>query len=163
MYIADTSNNRIRKVTVSTGIMSTIAGAGVASYNGDGGDATSASLNVPTGVALDPSGMSALVLYTLLTLSDILTLGNVFIADQSNFRIRKVTASTGIITTIAGDGATIYTGDGIAATSSGLSKPYGVALDASGTIAMCDFISSLTFLDQAMCISLILAATVSAK
>ena len=75
----------------------------------------------------------------LLTLSDILTLGNVFIADQSNFRIRKVTVSTGIISTIAGDGATIYTGDGVAATSSGLCKPYGVALDASGTIVMCDF------------------------
>ena len=63
VYIADTSNNRIRKVTVSTGIITTIAGAGYPSYNGDGGDATSAALNTPTGVALDTSGMSAIMLY----------------------------------------------------------------------------------------------------
>ena len=56
VYIADGNNNRIRKVTVSTGIISTIAGAGSASYSGDNGAATSASLNYPSGVALDASG-----------------------------------------------------------------------------------------------------------
>ena len=57
MYIADTDNDRIRKVTVSTGIISTIAGTGSASYSGDNGAATSATLNNPYGVALDASGM----------------------------------------------------------------------------------------------------------
>ena len=56
VYIADFSNNRIRKVTVSTEIISTIAGTGTASYSGDNGAATSATLNYPTGVALDASG-----------------------------------------------------------------------------------------------------------
>ena len=56
MYIADSSNQRIRKVTVSTGIISTIAGTGTGSYSGDNGAATSAGLYRPTGVALDASG-----------------------------------------------------------------------------------------------------------
>ena len=56
MYIADESNNRIRKVTVSTGIITTIAGTGTFSYSGDNGAATSATLYNPTGVAVDASG-----------------------------------------------------------------------------------------------------------
>ncbi len=60
MYVADTSNNRIRKVTVSTGIISTVAGTGSYSYSGDGGDATSAALACPFGLALDTSGMNLL-------------------------------------------------------------------------------------------------------
>ncbi len=56
MYIADTDNNRIRKVTASTGVITTIAGTGSASYSGDNGQATSAALNIPFGVALDSSG-----------------------------------------------------------------------------------------------------------
>ena len=56
MYIADTYNHRIRKVTVSTGIISTIAGTGTAAFSGDNGAATSATLNYPTGVAVDASG-----------------------------------------------------------------------------------------------------------
>ncbi len=60
--------------------------------------------------------------------------GNVYIADRSNHRIRKVTASTGIITTIAGDGSTGYSGDNSQATSTALYYPWGVALDASGMI-----------------------------
>ena len=74
MYIADTSNQRIRKVTVSTGIISTIAGTGASSYNGDSIAATSATLNRPTGVCLD-------------------SFDNVFIADSSNNRVRKLTSS----------------------------------------------------------------------
>ncbi len=64
MYIADWSNHRIRKVTVSTGIITTIAGTGTASYSGDGGAATSALLNSPTAVALDPSGNASCLLVT---------------------------------------------------------------------------------------------------
>ena len=61
-------------------------------------------------------------------------IGNVYIADYRNHRIRKVTVSTGIITTIAGTGSTGYSGDNIEATSAALKYPYGVALDASGRI-----------------------------
>ena len=64
MYIADTSNHCIRKVTVSTGIITTIAGTGSASYSGDGAAATSATLNLPIGVGLDSSGIQ----YNFLTL-----------------------------------------------------------------------------------------------
>ena len=60
MYIPDYDNHRVRKVTVATGIITTIAGTGTGSFSGDGGDATSAALNYPTGVAVDTSGISSL-------------------------------------------------------------------------------------------------------
>ena len=113
IYIADTFNNRIRKVTVSTGVISTIAGTGYQSYSGDNGAATSATLNYPFGVGLD-------------------TAGNVYIADTYNHRIRKVTISTGIITTFAGTGC-CYSGDNGPATAAELYGPYGVAVDSAGT------------------------------
>jgi ribosomal protein S11 len=113
IYIADTLNNRIRKVTVSTGIITTIAGTGTGGYSGDGGEATSATLNYPFDVSLDASG-------------------NVYIADDSDNRIRKVTVSTGIITTIAGNGTAGFSGDNGPATSAACNYPTGVALDPSG-------------------------------
>ena len=113
IYIADQYNHRIRKVTVSTGIILTIAGTGTSSYSGDNGAATSATLNYPYGVVLD-------------------TASNVYIADTNNHRIRKVTISTGIITTIAGTGTTTYSGDNGPATSATLNYPNGVALDSAG-------------------------------
>ena len=114
IYIVDHYNNRIRKVTVSTGIISTIAGTGTSSYSGDNGAATSATLSYPYGVGLD-------------------TASNVYIADTHNHRIRKVTISAGIITTIAGTGATSYSGDNGPATSATLYYPSGVAVDSAGT------------------------------
>jgi sugar lactone lactonase YvrE len=119
IYIADVSNNRIRKVTVSTGIITTVAGNGTAGYNGDSIAATSAELNNPYGVTVD-------------------TYGNLYIGDSSNERIRKVAASTGIITTVAGTGSFGYNGDNIAATSANLATPYGIALDSSGNIYIAD-------------------------
>ena len=117
MYIADYDNNCIRKVTASTGVISTIAGNGASSFIGDGSTATSANLFEPTSVAVDTSG-------------------NIYIADMSNNRVRKVTISTGIISTIAGTGSCdddnyLYGGGG-AATSATLCGPADVALDASG-------------------------------
>jgi sugar lactone lactonase YvrE len=111
MYIADQNNNAIRKVTKSTGIISTIAGMGPThgGYSGDGGQATAAKLYAPSSVALDASG-------------------NLYIADFGNEVIRMVTASTGIITTIAGTGTSGYTGDGGNATAAELDNPYGVAV-----------------------------------
>ena len=150
MYIADYLSTRIRKVTVSTGIISTIAGTGGYSYSGDNGAATSAALKYPRGVAVDASGR--ILYYCLLhryTVSSAMfdeifiyfifdiplyNIGNVYIADTGNNCIRKVTESTGIITTIAGTGTASYSGDGGAATSATLNGPWGVALDASGRI-----------------------------
>ena len=85
VFIADTENNRIRRVDNESGVIRTYAGNGVSTFSGDGGAATSAGLNGPTGVAADGSG-------------------NLFIADSLNHRIRTVNLSTGDIITIAGDG-----------------------------------------------------------
>ena len=137
MYIADYYNNRIRKVAVLTGIITTIAGTGASSYSGDGGKATSAALYYPSGVAVDSSGNHQYtnsltrIDYFLIDFPYSL-LGNVYIADYYNNRIRKVTVSTDIITTIVGTGASSYSGDGGQATSAGL-DPAGVAVDLSGT------------------------------
>src|SRR5439155_1177468 len=113
LYIAAYSNHRIRKVDAATGIITTMAGNGNPTFAGDGGAATSASLNFPASVALDASG-------------------NLYIADPNNNRIRKVAAATGIITTVAGGGSSL--GDGGAATSASLYDPTALALDASGNL-----------------------------
>jgi len=119
VYIADTNNNRIRKVTASTGVITTIAGNGTAGFSGDGSAATSAKLNSPSGVAVDSSG-------------------NVYIADTNNNRIRKVTVSTGVITTVAGNGTAGFFGDGGTATSAEVNGPFGVSLDSAGDIYIAD-------------------------
>src|SRR5581483_11555301 len=108
LYIADTGNCRIRKV--SGGTISTVAGFGFCAFSGDGGPATSAGLALPFGVALDGSG-------------------NIYIAEAGSCRIRKVTAGT--INTIAGNGTCGYAGDGGAATSANLSFPQGVYVSGS--------------------------------
>jgi sugar lactone lactonase YvrE len=116
LYIADSHNQRIRMVNAQ-GTISTVAGNGTASYSGDGSAATSASLFLPEAVAVDASG-------------------NLYIADTNNYRIRKVRGGT--ITTVAGDGVQIYSGDSAAATSAGLDTPTGVATDASGNLYIAD-------------------------
>lgn len=120
LYIADVSNNCIRKVTASTGVISTVAGTTVPGFSGDGGAATAAKLYQPFSVALDASD-------------------NLYITDASNNRIRKVTASTGVISTIAGTGTAGSGGDGFAATSAQFNKPYSISLDNSGNIYLSDF------------------------
>ncbi len=214
MYIADGSNNRIRKVTLSTGIITTLAGTGATTYNGDNVEATSATLNYPSRVMVDSSGgvyicetfnyrirkvtnviypryfvtiqnlfgriISYYYYYYVISVSptavptsfvltqDIITTiagtgdssfsgdggtatsaslshpygialdssSNVYIADQWNHRIRKMTVSTGIITTIAGSGTGSYGGDNGAATSAMLNYPTGVAVDTSGRVTI---------------------------
>lgn len=119
VYIADTGNNRIRKVTASTGYISTVAGNGTSGYTGDGAAATSAELNSPRGVAVDGAG-------------------NIYIADTGNSVVRKVTASTGYISTVAGNGTAGATGDGGPATSAELQTPIYLALDGSGNLFITD-------------------------
>ena len=119
LFIADTSNNRIREVNASTHKISTVAGNGTAGSSGDGGAATSAKLNQPAGVAVDSAG-------------------DLFIADTSNNRIREVNASTHVITTVAGNGSAGSSGDGSAAASAALSGPYGVAVDGAGDLFIAD-------------------------
>jgi len=119
LFIADTSNDRIRRVDAATGIITTVAGNGSRGFSGDGGPATSAILNDPNAVALDVEG-------------------NLFIADSRNNRIRRVDATTGIITTVAGNGSRGFSGDGEAATSAQLYSPEGVAVSADGTLVIAD-------------------------
>ena len=118
MYIVDTGNERVRKVS-TTGVITTIAGTGVAGFSGDGGFATAAQLNAPEEVALDGSG-------------------NVYIADFNN-RIRKIN-TLGIISTIAGTGIAGFSGDGGQATAAQFNEP-GVTIDAVGNIFIADYVN----------------------
>jgi sugar lactone lactonase YvrE len=117
IYLTDIGNNRVRMVAASTGIITTVAGTGLAGYNGDNQLALGAELNWPAGVAVDAGD-------------------NVYIADGLNNRIRKVT--NGFITTVAGNGTLGYNGDGELAIDAELNEPVDVALDASDNIYIAD-------------------------
>jgi trimeric autotransporter adhesin len=133
LYIADTGNNRVQEVAASSGIqwgqhmnandVYTIAGSasGTAGYSGDGGAATAALLNYPNALAMDGAG-------------------NIYISDSDNSRVQEITASTGVISTIAGDpaGAHGSTGDSDPATSALLNGVGGLALDSSGDLYIGD-------------------------
>ena len=150
IYIADFNNNRIRKVTISTGIITTIAGTGTFGYSGDNGPATSAGLYAPQGVALDASGKCFFMFYYLITLTSSFIVGsNLYIADRGNQRIRKVVMSTGIISTVAGTGTASFSGDNGLATSATFNSPLQVTLDAAGTVYLAlSFILSLLIFCQ---------------
>ena len=117
LYIADTVNNVVRKVTAS-GAISTIAGNGTQGSAGDGGAATAAQLNKPQGIAVDSGG-------------------NIYVADTQNARVRKI--SGGNITTVAGSGTPGYGGDGGSATAAQLYVPIGIAVDSAGNLYIADF------------------------
>jgi len=117
VYIADSGNARVRKVNAA-GMISTYAGNGVAGFSGDGGLAVNASLNQVMSVALDP-------------------VGNLYVADSENRRIRKIDPG-GIITTIAGNGVQGYTGDGGPAASATLGRPVALAVDTGGNLYYVD-------------------------
>jgi sugar lactone lactonase YvrE len=124
LYIADSSNSRIREVAAKTGIITTFAGNGQYGYAGDGGPATAAELEFPQGVVVDASG-------------------SVYLADTNSHVIRKVTAGTGVISTVAGvraanSGAGSYSGDGGPASSAGLNRPGAVTLDSAGNLYIAD-------------------------
>ena len=120
LYIADSNNHRIRMVNTS-GVISTVAGNGTPGSSGDGGPATSATLNYPTGVFVDAPG-------------------NLYIATNNDGRVRKVDAATGVITTVAGGGTAGWPtlGDGGPATDATLSYPTGVYVDQAGNLYIAD-------------------------
>jgi len=120
IIIADAGNNRVRKITVSTGIITTIAGIDTAAYFGDGGLAVNAALFIPEAVALD-------------------TLDNVYIDDAENSRIRKIDGVSGIITTIAGTGVAGFSGDRGPATNARLDVPSGLCLDNFGNLFIAEY------------------------
>jgi sugar lactone lactonase YvrE len=117
VYIADTNNNRVRKIDTN-GIISTIAGTGAPGFPGEGEAAASAELNAPTGVAVDRSG-------------------NVYIADYRNHKIKKVDPN-GLISTIAGTGTAGPLGDGGPSKDAELFNPYSVAIDKAGNLYIAD-------------------------
>jgi sugar lactone lactonase YvrE len=117
LYFSEYTNHRVRKVNTA-GVITTIAGNGIDGFSGDGGPATSAKLSFPMGVAVD-------------------SVGNLYIADSENNRIRKVTAA-GVITTVAGNGTDGFSGDGSLATSAQLASPTGVATDSAGNFYIAD-------------------------
>lgn len=117
IYFADMTNNRIRRIDAA-GIITTIAGNGVAAFGGDGGPATAASLSAPQAIAFDPWG-------------------NLYICDVGNYRVRRIDPA-GIITTFAGTGAIGYSGDGGPATAATFNGPAGIAINAEGDIYLSD-------------------------
>jgi sugar lactone lactonase YvrE len=117
VYIADTLNHRVRKVTPA-GVITTLAGTGVAGFSGDSAQATLAQLNRADGVAVD-------------------TAGNVYIADALNYRVRKVNTA-GVITTLAGTGVAGFSGDTGQASLAQLNVPNGVGVDGAGNVYISD-------------------------
>ncbi len=119
LYIADTLNHRVRRVDAETGVITTVAGLGRPRYSGDGGLAVEAGLNEPAALALSDEGI-------------------LYIADQSNNRVRAVDLTTGVVCTVAGTGTAAYNGDGVVATETGLAGPSGLALASDGTLFIAD-------------------------
>jgi len=120
LYIADTGNHCIRKVSADTDAVTTVAGiAGYPDYWGDGYLATDAALHSPEAVALDSAG-------------------NLYIADSGNNRVRKVDAGTGVISTVAGNGAWGFSGDGGPAVDASMYDPCALALDSAGNLFISD-------------------------
>ena len=119
LFVADAHHARIRRIDTATGIIDTVAGCGIEGYSGDGGPAVHAQIASPHGTALDQHG-------------------NIYIADLKNDRIRRVDASTGTITTVAGTDEHWYSGDGGPATESMLASPIAVTVSHKGDLYIAD-------------------------
>jgi len=121
IFISDYLNNRIRKVSPN-GMITTVAGTSAQGYSGDGGPATAAKLNSPSGITVDGAG-------------------NLFIGDYGNNRVRKVDGASGIITTVAGTGSRGYSGDGGAAIAAKIGAPQGLVVDAAGNLFFAEYLN----------------------
>jgi adhesin/invasin len=121
LYISDVAGHKIRRIDGTTGIITTIAGTGVANFSGDGGLATKSELNGPTGMVFDSAG-------------------NLYFTDLNNHRVRKIDTS-GIISTVAGDGSATYANDGELSLNAGIGYPIDLVIDAGGRmyVAQRDF------------------------
>jgi hypothetical protein len=115
LFIADPVSDVVREVVKATGNIITVAGDGIDGYSGDGSQATAAELDLPTGLAVDATG-------------------HLFIADSGNSVVREVNLTSGVITTVAGNGIVGYNGDNIQATAAELAGPTGIAVDAAGDL-----------------------------
>ena len=118
LYIADTMNHRIRRIDAETGVMSTLAGLGHPRFSGDGGPAGKAGLNEPAAVVAHG--------------------GRLYVADQSNNRVRVIDLNTQTIATVAGTGSAVYNGDGMPALEASLAGPSGLAVGPDGTLYIAD-------------------------
>ena len=123
VYFSEPNNNRVRRIGVGSGVISTVAGTGEHGFSGDGGPATSATMRGPTYLAVDG-------------------LGNLYISDQGNHRVRRVDATTGTISTVTGTGVTGSTGDGGPATSAKFGNPFGLAVDSLGNLYIAQYYSN---------------------
>jgi hypothetical protein len=119
IYLADTYNNRIRRIDLVAATVTTVAGDGNRGFGGDGGQATAAQLNQPRDLEFGPDG-------------------RLYIADTDNHRIRVVDLTTGVITTVAGNGQPGDSGDGAAAEAASLKRPFGIAFDRQGQLYVAD-------------------------
>jgi sugar lactone lactonase YvrE len=119
LYVADTGNNCIRVISSSSQTISTVAGNGIEGFSGDGAAAVSAQFDQPWGVTVTASG-------------------DLYVADFGNNRIRKIDRATGVVTTVAGNGSSSYTGDGGTATAATLNGPAGVVTDPAGNFYIAD-------------------------
>lgn len=115
LLVADTNNHKVRKINLTTGEITTIAGNGTPGFSGDGEPAARTKLNFPNGLAIDERG-------------------NIFISDSANHRIRRVDVDSSVITTIAGNGESGQDRDNVLATQTSLTNPFSLAIDKSGNI-----------------------------
>jgi uncharacterized protein (TIGR03437 family) len=119
IYFTDVNNSAVFKIPPGGGTPAVVAGTGASGFGGDGGPAVDAELNQPQGVAVDSSH-------------------NIWIADTANLRVREISAATGMINTVYGNGSGPYSGDGAAAVNAQLYQPNGTALDAAGNLYIAD-------------------------
>jgi DNA-binding beta-propeller fold protein YncE len=119
LYIADTNNERIRRVDFNANLITTVAGNGTAGFGGDGGDPLLASFNSPRDIVFGPDG-------------------RLYVADEENDRVRAIDFNANVITTVAGSGVRGFSGDRGPATEARLNRPYGVAFDAAGDLYIAD-------------------------
>jgi DNA-binding beta-propeller fold protein YncE len=124
VYVADTENDRVRRIDFASNLIETIAGTGTHGASGDGGPATAAELYHPRDIEISPDG-------------------RLFIADTENHKVRAVDLTTGIITTVAGTGTPGATGDGGDALQASFDRPYGIAFDAAGNLYIADTLNNV--------------------